>query len=131
MSGYTAMTNDVKLWEDHFKRMVDGKTFPDRNGIFLVEKSITSLEKESESKPEYKMITPAAQALEIAQSDVKHAEEQPKDSEPITYFPSTQEKKEEKKKRGRPAKKKGVPPVALQTQTQKRKKTKEEFWKLY
>lgn len=134
-SGYTAMSSDVKLWEAHFKKMVDGKVKPNRNGIFVVEKAVTSPPKESDSSPHYKMITPSAQALEIAQSDIKHAGEQPKDTEPITYFPNRQESTTTpstiKKKRGRPPKKKGVPPVAVETNSAKKKKTKEEFWKLY
>ena len=132
------MTSDVKLWENHFKKMVNGNINPNKYGLFVVEKSITSPQKENESAPQYKMITPAAQALEIAESDIKHADEQPSDTLPITYFPSLQEKPSTstttstvKKKRGRLPKRKGVPPVAVETNTQKKKKTKDDFWKLY
>lgn len=141
MNRYSAMTSDVKMWENHFKKMVNGELKPTKEGIFLVEKNNTSPVKGSDLSPQYKMVTPAAQAVEIAQSDIKHAQDQPKDSAPITYFPSAQESTDStgsttintsttKKKRGRPPKPKGVPPIAIETGS-KKKKSKEEFWKLY
>ena len=139
MNSYTAMTSDVKLWENHFKKMVNGNINPNKYGLFVVEKSNTGIQKETDVSPHYKMVTPAAQALEIAESDIKNSELQQKDIEPITYFPSLQEKSSTtsttstnvKKKRGRPPKRKGVPPIAVETNSQKKKKPREDFWKLY
>lgn len=137
-SSYSAMTSDVKLWENHFKKMVSGEVKPSKYGVFIVEKRNTPRDMVNDSStPGYKMVTPAAQAIEIAKSEVQHADEQPKDSAPITYFPSLGDSSDKQtpstravKKRGRPPKPKGIPSIAVET-GRKKKKTNEEFWKLY
>ena len=60
MDKYAEMSSGVKAWEEHFKKMVSGKIVPNNNGVFLVEKTITSTEKENEQTPTYKMVTPVA-----------------------------------------------------------------------
>ena len=122
MNRYTAISSDVEEWYQHFKKMAEGKLNPSKQGLYLIHNSDKTKEKPSDSSAETKieLVSPSAQALEIAQSEAKHAADQPTDKDPITHFPSGVS---EEKKRKRKYIKKSDPAAPIK----KRKETWEKF----
>ena len=102
MNGYTASTANIDEWTNHFKLMAQGKLKPNKHQLFL-------LNKNTETKPEknnvqLKLVTPVAQAVEIASSDLKNLDSAPTDADPISHFPkeNLDISAPTKKPRGRP-----------------------------
>lgn len=57
----------VEMWTRHFQRMAEGKLKPDHKGHYVVEKIQTGgVSKE----PTIQFVTPVAQAVELAKSEV-------------------------------------------------------------
>ncbi len=101
MNEYTSTAMNVDLWANHFKLMAQGKIKPNKHHVFLVNKTASPpTTGEGAEKPmQLKMVTPAAQALEIATSDIKNAEIAPTDADPISHFPSEHQNKQQPSKR--------------------------------
>ena len=68
------MTSNVDRWTAHFKAMARGEVHPDKNGYYRVAGgSGSKLRGEGPQRegPNIKMVTPVAQAIEIAKADIK------------------------------------------------------------
>ncbi len=99
---YSTVSNGVDSWVHHFQAMIDGKVIPDDiNGIFLLSQNpmkvrdIYSKPKQDTSQntksiPTVKIISPVAQELDIAKTDLAdqdNIKKKPKDRDPISHFP--------------------------------------------
>ena len=60
---------DVDKWVQHFKDIRAGRVQPDHKGRYIVGSG--SRTKRDENKPELTMVTPVAQAVEMAKSELK------------------------------------------------------------
>lgn len=59
---------DVEKWRRHFQRMADGKVKPNHRGHYIVEKIQSGGDT---TTPEIKFVTPVAQDVEMAKSEIK------------------------------------------------------------
>ncbi len=64
---------DVEVWQRHFVNMSKGKTKPDKYGHYFVD----SVQRGGNNPPEpsIQFVTPTAQAVELAKSELKHQED--------------------------------------------------------
>ena len=127
---YSASTADVDKWEDHFTDMAEGRIFPNKYGVFIVkskpsredDSSEEKAEEESEKNIPLQLVTPSAQVLEIAKSDIKNA---PPDGEldPVTHF---EENRTDNKRKQEKAKRKIKEVTSTRNKNSKKKKI--EYW---
>lgn len=61
---------DYKKYTKHFEDISDGYAKPDRRGYFVV--GIGDHYREHTSKPNVQLVTPVAQGIEIAKSEIEH-----------------------------------------------------------
>ena len=60
---------DFEKWNHHFKDIQDGYAKPDRNGYFVV--GVGKSLRERATKPNVQLVTPVAQGIEMAKSEIK------------------------------------------------------------
>ena len=65
---------DFAKWERHFKDMSEGKVRPDHKGRYIVGNGSRSSTEES-TRPVVRLVTPVAQAIEMAKSELKRETE--------------------------------------------------------
>ena len=68
---------DVETCTRHFQRMAEGKLKRNHNGHYVIEKIEPSEEQKSTS-PTIKFVTPVAQAVEMAKSELKRKRKSPR-----------------------------------------------------
>jgi hypothetical protein len=61
---------DFAKWERHFKDISEGRVRPDHKGRYIVGSGSRSSTRET-TQPTIKLVTPVAQAIEMAKSDLK------------------------------------------------------------
>ena len=126
---YSASTNDIKKWENHFLEMAEGKVLPNKNGVFIVKLKVSKKsmrEKEgsvTEKDSNVRLVTPTAQVLEIAKSDIKNAPSSDIVSEPVTHF---EENITERKSKEASVKRRIKESTLLKNKESKRRKI--EYW---
>ena len=74
---------DYEKYYQHFKDMRDGYVQPDHLGRYVVGsgakyRKMKEMEESAKQRPALKLVTPVAQAVEIAKSEVKRDEEERK-----------------------------------------------------
>ena len=135
MNDFTSTTSNVELWSKHFRLMAQGKIKPNKHQVFLVDKTaLQSTPGGNQKGMEVKMVTPAAQAIEIASSDIKNAGAAPTDADPISHFPSEQHQQQHTQptSRARTVKRKSQTKVDSTSQSKKKKTTKKpKQWQQY
>lgn len=63
---------DFDKWKQHFKDIQDGYAIPDRHGYFIVGAGSQHRSlKQRELKPSVQLVTPVAQGIEMAKSELK------------------------------------------------------------
>ena len=72
---------DPEKWYQHFKDLRDGYVRPDHKGRYIVgsgaiNRKLKELEKQQQQQPQVNLVTPVAQATEIARSEVKRKKEE-------------------------------------------------------
>lgn len=65
---------DIEKWKRHFVRMAEGKTNPDRQGHYRVDSLQSGGEDRLNTK--IKVVTPVAQAVELAKSELAQEREE-------------------------------------------------------
>ncbi len=63
---------NIEAWKRHFVNMTKGKTQPDKRGYYLVDSIQRGGNKPAE--PSIKFVTPTAQAVELAKSELRQQE---------------------------------------------------------
>ncbi len=108
MNEYTSTAMNVDLWAKHFKLMAQGKIKPNKHQVFIVDKTadIPTESRGTDKAMHLKMVTPAAQALEIATSDIKNADAAATDADPISHFPGEHQERPYPRKRPTPTNRK-------------------------
>jgi hypothetical protein len=61
--------SDIDKWKRNFLRMTEGKTMPNQKGQYLVN-SLQSGGSGGDPEPKIKVVTPVAQAVELAKSEL-------------------------------------------------------------
>ena len=62
---------DAKKWTQHFLDIHEGRARPDRNGKYEVGSGARFRPNKDAARPEVKLVTPVAQAIEMAKSELK------------------------------------------------------------
>lgn len=98
----TIYVPDIDKWKRHFIRMTEGKTTPNRKGLYLVDSIQSGGKTQVGSK--IKVVTPVAHAVELAKSEL--AQERKDVLTTPRFYKSTSATGIKRKK---PPKKKGSP----------------------
>ena len=80
---------DYDKWYQHFKDLRDGHVQPDHLGRYIVgsgsknrklkdEENFKRMKEEEKNRPRVKLVTPVAQALEMAKSEISRVKERKK-----------------------------------------------------
>lgn len=89
---------DYDKWYSHMKDVTDGYARPNRNGRYIVgsgsiHRKLAEKEREEKVRPVVKMVTPIAQAVEMAKSQIKYETEEASDPEKLRKKSATRVRK--------------------------------------
>ncbi|KAJ8307837.1 hypothetical protein KUTeg_014620 [Tegillarca granosa] len=75
---------NFEKWEHHFSDVREKRARPDHRGRYVVGSGAKRLHTSTVSEPQVKLVTPVAQAVEMAESELRREKDSDQDTQPST-----------------------------------------------